>query len=396
MTEKTQFLIVDYGASLIHTHNKQSIYGFADFLEKRGQKVEVWLPFGSKIAIPSFRFRRILLPGNNPTAFELKDISTWIPAIHGKLHDFSKQKNIYLIYKFLTFLSVIQFIAYSKKFRNQNKQFKVLFPTLCPFSMEIIKFTMKRKMRIEFYCRVTNTSEKRGPFTGKYRIENFINTLEIEERKLIKFGFETNKFIESLKIDNKSNLYSSKFPSRKIPFDSQRESKNVITFSFLGYPTPEKGHDKIFELIKSVEGKRSCRWIVQLYEKDEIEEKLRKLNVDIVFLKGKISQIRLEEAFFETDLLILPYNVEAFKFNASATLYQSMDFEVPVITFENSGFSDDVKKYSSGIVVKDLQQMVSEIISIDKINLHEFKIGCQKYNLARDLENSNFLNIDNY
>ena len=55
----TEFLIVDLGASLIHTHHKQSIYAFAELLQNNKVSFEAWVPFGSKIDSHDFPIKKI-------------------------------------------------------------------------------------------------------------------------------------------------------------------------------------------------------------------------------------------------------------------------------------------------------------------------------------------------
>ena len=395
MKSNVDYFIIDFGASLIHTHNKQSIYGFANFLKNHKKNFEIWIPLGSKIVIPQFTFRRILLPGANPVAFDLKSPDSWIPSLHRIIHDKIKTSENKFLYKLLLKVNVNQFLLLLRIYSKKNLTSpKILFPTLCPFSISIIKKCITAKKDIEFFCRVTNTSERRGPFSELFDVKEFINWLNSQDIKNVKLGFETQNFLDKLNLELQDNIFISKFPTNRQMKSTPRTLDKKITISFLGYPTKDKGHETIYPIIKDVKKvNNNLRWIVQLYENDPFESLIRELNCDVNFLRGKISQIELEESFEQSDIIVLPYNIEAFKYNASATLYQAMDFEIPVITFLGSGFSDDIEKYKSGLTVKNISDMITVISTLDRNSIFSLQQGCHDYNLARNLQNVEFLNL---
>jgi hypothetical protein len=81
-----RFLLVDFGASLNHTHHKKSIYAFADLLEKQGFVYEIWVPFGSEINRKNYNMKKILLPGTHPSAFNILKFTTLDLFIKMKLY----------------------------------------------------------------------------------------------------------------------------------------------------------------------------------------------------------------------------------------------------------------------------------------------------------------------
>ena len=77
------FLLVDFGASLMHTHHSRVIRGFIELIERDGDQVTVYLPLGSEIVFLGKNpvCRKILVPSYHPIGFRLRHQTSWIPGI---------------------------------------------------------------------------------------------------------------------------------------------------------------------------------------------------------------------------------------------------------------------------------------------------------------------------
>ena len=110
-------------------------------------------------------------------------------------------------------------------------------------------------------------------------------------------------------------------------------------------------------------------------------------------MEGKISQPRLEEALSVSSVICLPYNIEAFKFNSSAMMYNASDYLVPILTFEGSAFAKDVIEFSCGLALKDRLDLISVLNSINLATIQLWLSGCKSYNQFRNQTNLEFLEI---
>ena len=244
------------------------------------------------------------------------------------------------------------------------------------------------------YSRVTNTSEVRGVFSDKHIVPNLISDSYQFKYVNLKFGFETEPFMNHLGLAPSDSIHISKFPAIEHSNPRNRKINSRYVVSFLGYPTKNKGHQHILEIIKSVtKTNPNITWQVHLYENDSIFQELKELELDISIIIGKVDENVLQSAITNSDLLCLPYSVTSFKLNASAMFYNSCDMLVPVITFFGSGFSADVQKFNCGSVVNSLEEMILNISQINDESLLKWRLGCSEFNRYRNEKNLEFLDI---
>lgn len=385
-----KYLIVDFGASLNHTHHKLSISSFAHLLKE--ELYEIWIPMGSEVFLSGLNPKRILLPGTHPIGFSFMMPTSWISGIHGILHNFAIKKNSKILSNFLLNITAIFFcILIRRKAAKQN--IAIVFPTFCPFAMRAIKFLNFMKIEIKIFIRLTNTAERRGIASKHNLLNNSVfQAINLNSLK-IKFGVETQAFR-----DFNVSLYRTKFhlspiPSREIPKKEFVKNQKLVV-SFLGYPTADKGQEHILPIIQEV-GKlrKDIFWQVQIPENNILKNQLNKLNLEIEILEGKISQPRLEEALSVSSVICLPYNIEAFKFNSSAMMYNASDYLVPILTFEGSAFAKDVIEFSCGLALKDRLDLISVLNSINLATIQLWLSGCKSYNQFRNQTNLEFLEI---
>ena len=390
---KELYLIVDFGASQNHTHYKESICSFAELISGAGLDYEVWIPSGSEINESNLPIKRNLLPGYNPIGFTLKKPSTWISGTHGKLHNFSNDNGFLLILKLLAILTSLHFmlLLFIKKFRY--KKIKIVFTTMCAFSFRSLYMLEASKVKIESFCRLTNTSERRGKLSEIITYANFIEESKIFTYVQIRFGVETNAYLRKIQLENDSRGYISKFPSRPNIHNKLVDSSQV-TISFLGYPTRHKGQKHIFPIVNQIGQTRpNIDWQIHLFDDDELIPVLKKIGVDIKILTGKISSKSMVDALSKSSLICLPYDIIAFKYNSSAMMYQAADFLVPILTFSGSAFAEEVEQFGCGLVADNEEDLISKIISLDLELINTWIDGCKRYNDFRSKSNYIFLDI---
>jgi len=386
-----KFLIVDFGASLNHTHHKQSIFAFSTLLEREDIDFDVWIPIGSEIENTDVKLRRILLPGTHPCQLRITKINTWLSATLSKLHNIAVKYRIKFILSLLLYTTALYFNLLFK-IRCKNDKISIIFTTTCPFALRAIYLMELFRIEVDIHCRITNTAEVRGVLADVITLDIFKEKVKKFKYVNVFFGFETKALLN--RNETNSRNFISKFPS-----EQKRLVKDVIgenfTISFLGFPTRNKGHNKIGSIIKKVGEKRpNYLWQVQLYQDDPLIQELNELNLSVKILEGKISSELMIDSLKNSTLICLPYDVDAFKYNSSAMMYESTDYLVPVITFCGSAFATDVDDFSCGVTVKDQDEMINMMINMDSSLLNDWTKGCSSYNSYRNKSNLIFLNLN--
>lgn len=382
LKNRRKFIIVDFGASLVHTHHKKSLWAFSELLNSCSVHHEIWVPMGSQIHAKHHNMKKILLPGTHPVAFDWSQISTWIPSAIGWLHNRAanrqNEKLLNLILNFIALFFVVQ-LTLRKQFRSE-----LLFTTFCPFSYKAIRILDKLNLKI--YLRLTNTTERRGYLSTKINI-NKLN------RKNIRIGYETEAFKEILIERGLRNIFESKFPTQ-IQSSKTPNSALSLTVSFLGYPTKHKGKDHILNIIKQTSLKRpDLNWIVQLGEKDPLYDELVSLKVNIRLEQGKISSELMIDLLDSTSILCLPYDNNSYKLNSSAMMYEAADHLVPVITYSGSAFAYDVQRFKCGLTPINESVLIQNLVDLNPKSISDFKYGCNDFNESRINSNLIFLNL---
>ena len=388
-----KFLIVDFGASLKHTHHKQSIFAFSTLLGAEDINFDVWIPIGSEVENADVKMSRILLPGTHPCQLSIRKFNTWLPATLGKLNNIAAKYRIKFILFTLLYITALHFNLLFK-LRYKNDRTSIIFTTTCPFSLRAIYLMELFKIKVNVHCRITNTAEIRGILADVITLDTFKEKVKKFKYVNVFFGFETKALLIKNKGEIDSSLFISKFPSQQKNLVKEVVSEN-FTISFLGFPTRNKGHNIIGSIIKKVGEKcPNYVWQVQLYQDDPLIHELKNLDLNIKILEGKISRELMIESLKNTTLICLPYDVDAFKYNSSAMMYESTDYLVPVITFCGSAFAADVDDFFCGVTVRDQDEMVDQMINLDSNLVNKWIEGCFRYNNYRNESNLGFLSLD--
>lgn len=355
--------------------------------------LEVWIPFGSEIELKNLPVKNCLLPGFNPISFDLLKPSTWISAIHGKIHNFSNTYNLKFLLRILAYLNSVHFLLMILYKRLYYKKIKITFITMCAFSMRSLYMLETCKVVVFSYCRLTNTSERRGKLSEIFSTQNFIQDSKKFNHVSVRFGIETRAYLAKIGLETDSRSFISKFPSRTT-LKQKKLDISKVTISFLGFPTINKGQNHILPLIKNISQKnKNTNWQVQLSGKDSMRREVLKIDSSIKILEGKITSDSMVLALTDSTLLCLPYDVKAFQYNSSAMMYQAMDYLVPVLTFWGSAFAEDVTMFKCGFVADDQEDMINKLSTFDFNEINLWIEGCRKYNDYRNRSNLNFLEI---
>ena len=386
-----KYLIVDFGASLIHTHHSQSIYSFFDLVSSQDARPEIWLPLGSNLNSEVYPSEFKILPGTHGCAFNFHSLKTWIPGIISKVNSIALKFNLKFLLRVSVYLISIHFC--SKVLRLKKKyELSIIFPTMCAFAIKSVYILEKLKVYCRIYCRTTNSIEIQDKWSKIYSIYPLLKDSKSFSFLKVKFGAETNHNFLAIKQFN-DNSYLSKFPSIEAKILGKTENSN-ITISFLGHPTRDKGHNHILGIIQNISRERSdIKWQVHVYENDPLESLLMNFDPEIHIIRGKVENAIIHEALIRTDVLCLPYDVQAFKFKASAMHYKASDYLKPIITFSGTEFAREIEKFESGTSAADTNELCEKIITLTSSQISYWQNGCRNYNLFRNSLNIDFLDL---
>ena len=363
------YLLIDFGASLMHTHHSRVIRGFIELVEKDGSQLTVYLPLGSEIATlgKNTIHRRILVPSYHPVGFRFKHPTSWIPGFSRILYSRTENSKIQEV-----FCSVLSRVIVESALLGTLKNFRsspdsiVIFSTTCPISVQLGKRIKEKFPRTKLVYRLTNTAEKRGYFT-----RHFDSILEISKQiqsspSDIRIGYEMEEYANSLAL-SKSNLYFSPTPPCFEIEDNSGDPKKKI-FGFLGMAQKHKGINWMVGIITktlAIAETNSLSWIIQT--EDPPPKELLELSTrpQIKLLPGRLSESEMSKAFTNVDLVCLPYSTESYKSNASALAYRAADNLTAVATLRGSAFANEIEKFRIGLVVDNLEDLISGMSAFD-------------------------------
>ena len=385
------YLLMDFGASLLHTHHSRVIRGFVELLEMDGCQLTVYLPLGSEIA-PTGKHavhRRILVPSYHPIGFSLTNPASWIPGFSRILYSRTENSKLQnLVSRFLSCLIVQLALLGVKRNVRTFPESIVVFPTACPISVRLGKRIKEKFPRAKLVYRLTNTAENRGYFT-----RNFDSTLEVSKLLQsfpaeIRIGYEMEEYANSLSIP-KSNLFFSPTPPC-LEIEKKSVDRTKKTFGFLGMAQRHKGTKWLVEIIArtlaDVEP-NSISWIIQTEDPPARELLEYSIVTQVTLLPGRLTEIEMSKAFSSVDLVCLPYNVESYKLNASALAYRAADNLTAVATFRGSAFANEIEKFGIGLVVDDLHDLIHGMCRFDTMRTRARIVEYNKIRLQsnRDL-----------
>ncbi len=383
------YLLVDFGASLVHTHHSRVIRGFSELIEQDGWDLTVYLPLGSEIATygKKSKYRRVLVPSYHPVAFCARKPRTWFPGFLGVIYRGTENSSVQrTASRVLSRIVVsVAFFQIRPELRKQPDTV-IVFPTACPISLYLGRKVKERYPFTKLVYRLTNTAERRGYFAKYLDFQSQIAQLVKISATDIRFGYEMDEYRQTLALPDYSLFFS---PTPTVFELSESHSDTTKkTFGFLGMAQRHKGINWMPEIVsKTLANSKSGQlsWIIQT-ENPPAEEFLElSSSSSVELLPGRISEIDISSAFNRIDLICLPYNVETYTLNASALAYRAADNLTAVATFRGSAFANEIEKFSVGLVCDDLEDLITRMSEFDS---EQTKRNITEYNRIRIQSNS--------
>ena len=401
------FYIIDYNASLVHTHHSGLIKSFTDLLDNRNEEYEVFLPVGSRLDFSKIKGQTnyCLIPGGQTVEFEFKKLSSWFNSLIGKFYNSIPIEMRFFSFAWYKFLLILQSIVIGHSLRvvfkriqaTDNYNVKLLFPTACPVSFALARKLEKKKFNCICYFRLTNTAENRGIFQVLNDKYQFFEETESYQFVKCKFGFEMEDYANTFPL--KSEFNHSPFPPRNHS-QIQKSSQNIACF--LGMAQNHKGQNDLFEIVVETLklSDSGISWIVQVNENTQdifrsVKANEGSLKVEIGFMNDD----KMFEYLTQASLACLPYNIDYYQYNSSAFAYLCADYSVAVATFSGSAFAKEIDKFGIGITARTLGEISHKINDFFELKNAPFMNNISEYNTYRKESNLVFLdlfNVDNH
>ena len=369
---KKNYLIVDFGASQMHTHHGMLILGYCDLINSMDLSVDIFLPLGSEIELNSVNCRTFyrLLPSYNPVGVR-RNPSSWLPGLMGKIFELSKNTFMHKkISNALSWITVKLAVREILPFISNNSSSTIIFPTACPIAFRFGLELEKRKLKVNLIYRLTNTAERRGFHTKFFDLKQNFDSFNKARHVQTKFCYEMKEYGETLNGLNQDLYYSPAPPNSRIKIS--RSPREELYFGFLGMAQKQKGVVFLKDIVEGVSnliGKKRVCWIIQTTKipPRELEELSNSSHVSL--LHGKISEADMNSALSRVDLICLPYVVETYKLNASALAYRAADNLALVATLRGSAFAREVSENGIGIVENTVEDLINSINDFDFTDL---------------------------
>jgi hypothetical protein len=395
------FYIIDYNASLVHTHHSGLIKSFANLLDNQNEEYEILLPIGSRLDFSEIagKVNYCLIPGGQTVEFEFKKLSTWLNSLVGKFYNSVPVQVRFFSFAWNKFLLILQSMVLAHSLRviskriqvSNNDDVKFLFPTACPISFALARKLEQKKFNYTCYFRLTNTAENRGIFqiiNDKYR---FFTETGFYQFIKCKFGFEMEDYAHTFAL--KTEFNHSPFPPRNHS-QIQKSAQNVACF--LGMAQKHKGQDDLFDIVVQTLKLSDSRifWVVQVNE--NTQDIFHSIKINESSLKIEIGFMSDEKMFgylSQSSLACLPYQIDYYKYNSSAFAYLCADYSVAVATYHGSAFAKEIDKFGIGVIAKTSNELSHKINDFFALENDSFINNINKYNLYRKKSNLIFLDL---
>jgi glycosyltransferase involved in cell wall biosynthesis len=234
-------------------------------------------------------------------------------------------------------------------------------------------------------------AETRGVL-GTKDLNSFIGQIESGVSDL-RIGWEVHS-MKNRMIDcgvRSEKLYWSPIPPTSSPLLKLSNPKKM-TLGFLGSARRNKGFSSIPQIsnllrdldIRFQVQEANFEWDGYLASMAE----LLGLGERVGFLPGGASNEELNQAMLECSVLVLPYEVDSYRFAGSGIMYQAANIGIPIFCTEGVGFDWDVKNFGIGSTFRSPEELRSLVTNFDSLAYFQKIV---EYNQARNLACSEFL-----
>lgn len=398
--ESTKYVLVDFSCSREYTHHAEYLSAFANHLHGMNLGYELWVNRAADSGVRSLLRSHPVFPILNSLDYSFKRNENFSLFILNKMAKgiLSKQKISFLPTRYQ---EKILNSASSLLSRSAIKRLKVLtgkhervvmvFPSADGLTLRFLRLlAVSNFNQISVSMRIIGAETR-----GVLGVKDFVSRINEIAHGVsdLRIGWEVDsmktQMIESGVLPEK--LYWAPIPTSSNPvFNSSSPKK--MTLGFLGSARKNKGFSDIPFIANSIRHldigfqvqEANFAWDGYL---DTLTELLR-LGDRINFLPGAASNGELNQALSKCSVLVLPYELDSYRFAGSGIMYQAANLGIPIFCTDGVGFDWDVKNFLIGSTFRTLDELQSLIINFDSSS---YARSIVKYNQARNLACSEFL-----
>ena len=171
-----------------------------------------------------------------------------------------------------------------------------------------------------------------------------------------------------------------------------RDSKKIV-IGFLGSARPDKGFEKLKDIIPIVNMCNSSNGVDFAVQGsttswgrkyDETLNLLRQFPSTRI-LPGYISDEEMQEIIASCTTLLLPYDTETYAFRGSAMLFDAADLNVPLIVPAGTGMGATVRRFGIGTTFSEFSEIPSAINYVSQLSHEEIS---NRFSIYNDFRNS--------
>ncbi len=395
---RNTYIIIDSGAKLRHTHHSPLIQVYSRMIKEKADRLFVFLPrYADKRAFSNTAGeKKYILISNlygpslreNFFLFIIFKCLDFFIKNYNRSHIFKKYLRNFLVRKSANLIHELS--------QNQLDKLCIVFPTTETININLarILLTKYQHKNICFVFRIVG-SESRGSLASGRELEELFELSRIKPAQ-IRIGYETDGYNLLLqKIGFKpEQLYWSPWPQLDSkPFSPREHDKLII--GFLGTAKKRKGFDLIPGILGELErNKIDFEAIIQeaVFPWEQYHQTINDLESNfkskVRMVSSELSLDELQDYIKECDVLILPYDAVSYAINASGLLYHGADYHVPILTFENVGFENEILENNIGYIFKDINEIPKLLLQIRN---YPERLKFEQYNASRSKANMNIL-----
>lgn len=396
----TKYILADFNCSREYTHHAEYLYAFANHLQAMNLEYELWVNRAADSGVKS------LLKGH-PVDSILNSLD----------YSFTRNQNfpMYILNKSIRSIlgnSKVSFFALGlqekivnftadllthstlKRVRQLSREYErvvIVFPSVDGLALRFLRRIATGAFNSVSVSMRMIGAETRGVL-GTKDLNSFIGQIESGVSDL-RIGWEVHS-MKNRMIDcgvRSEKLYWSPIPPTSSPLLKLSNPKKM-TLGFLGSARRNKGFSSIPQIsnllrdldIRFQVQEANFEWDGYLASMAE----LLGLGERVGFLPGGASNEELNQAMLECSVLVLPYEVDSYRFAGSGIMYQAANIGIPIFCTEGVGFDWDVKNFGIGSTFRSPEELRSLVTNFDSLAYFQKIV---EYNQARNLACSEFL-----
>lgn len=187
----------------------------------------------------------------------------------------------------------------------------------------------------------------------------FYKLLSTYSSSLDKYAAETLEYSDFLMAAIKSEVLHVPYPPIDRPYELKTSRHNLTTFCVLGSARQDKGFSQLPELVHQIESQvNGAQFYIQGAEipwvgYDAVANYLQ-AKKNVVFLEGYLSTEEMFEILVKSDVVLLPYDRETYRYRGSALARRGMYLGKGIATTEGTTMSRDAIRFGFNRSLKNL------------------------------------------